>query len=200
MKRVWILLGICFLAVNIYAQEDINYQEMIEALQHSTPNVLSTDDALTLKFLQKDWTVKKGDEVLIYLPAGGRANYMFIQNKKGVFNAKLLGQVADVVGSGAMAVGLGSNNLETLVGAMKVMDKANAVSYGVDALNKIDELNISKKAKRIAGKKAEVLEWKVVDDSYMVYVKIGKKKYEIDYVSAILTNEIKLLNSENKEE
>ncbi len=191
-KVISVIVFLFFISATVFGQQKNNYAEMIEAMKHSTPNIEDKGNTLTLKFIEKNWTVKKGDEILIYLPTAGRTDFLFIQKKKGLLNAKLLGEVADIVGTGAMAVGLSSNNMDVVINAMEVSDKADAVGYGIDALNKIDDLNISKKAKKIAGKKATVLNWKNVDDDYVVYVRIGKKKYQISYAGAILTNEIKV--------
>ncbi len=198
-KLLLLLLGIALATLGSFAQEELSNQDLLNALEHATPVVKETEDALSLEFAKKEWTVKKGDEIQIYLPAIGRADYMFIQKKKAI-NTKLISQVADAVGTGALAVGLGTNNLGVLVDAMEVARKADAVGYGVDALDKIEELNISKKAKTIAGKKAKVLNWTIVDDNYVVIVKIGKQKYEVNYTGAILTNEIKILTLYNKRE
>ncbi len=193
MRKIVSIIGLLlFISATVFAQEKSNYTEIIEAMKHSTPNIEDKGNTLTLKFIEKNWTVKKGDEILILFPMAGKTDFLFIQKKKGLLNAKLLGQVADIVGTGAMAVGLSSNNMDVVINAMEVSNKADAVGYGIDALNKIDDLNISKKAKKIAGKKATVLNWKNVDDDYVVYVKIGKKKYQINYAGAILTNEIKV--------
>jgi hypothetical protein len=48
---------------------------------------------------------------------------------------------------------------EVLQGAGKVMDRARAVQYGADAIDKIGDLPISDKAKKIAGKKMKITGW-----------------------------------------
>lgn len=193
-RRISVLAVTVFLVTLSFAQQDTNYEKTIEELKHSTPNVIDTGKTLELQFMKKNWTVKKGCEILIYLPAAGHTDYMFIKPKRSVLNTKLLGKVADVVSSGALAIGLGSGSMDNVIG---VIQKANAVSYGADALERVEDLKISSKAKKIAGKKATVLHWKSVDDEYLLYVKIGKKKYQITYASAILVNEIKLTKSNN---
>lgn len=134
--------------------------------------------------------LKKGSEIQIYLPAG--KDFVFVKQKKSGFNAKLLGRLADVAGTGAVAVGLGSGNAKTLTGALKVMNTARAVQYGSDALDKIQDLPISNDAKKIAGKRMEVLDWEFTDDGYVILAKFEKKKYEIYLQEAVMADEVKL--------
>ncbi len=192
MKRIILLISSCFLVLNVFAQyEENDYEARKEAI----PNIVDTGNILSLRFMNKNWSIKKGDRILIYLPAGGKANYMFVKKKEGMLNTKLLGQVSDIVATGALAAGIGLTNIKLTLSSIELMNKASAISYGADALNKINELNISRKAKKIAGKKAKILYWKIIDGDYIVYVKIGKKKYEVNYTGAILTNEVKIIQN-----
>ncbi|MGI9527542.1 MAG: hypothetical protein ACR2MS_10575 [Weeksellaceae bacterium] len=159
------------------------------------------DDYLTMATVQEkngkllingnDW-LERGDNIQIFLPVSGR-DFLFVNRKKSKFGTQLIGGVADAVGSGAVAVGLGSSNIKVMQGAIKVMQGAHAVERGADALEKINELNISKDAKKIAGKEAEVLDWDFTEEGYLLEVKVGKKKYEIDLEEAITTQEVKLI-------
>lgn len=135
--------------------------------------------------------LKKGTRIQIYLPATGK-DFMFVNKKKSKFSMGMLSGAADIIGTGATAVALGSNNLGTVLGAVDVAHKASAVQYGVDALDKIDKLDISKEAKKIAGKQAEILDWKYTDEGYILTVLIEKKKYEVNLQEALLMQEIKL--------
>lgn len=134
--------------------------------------------------------LKKGAPIQIYLPAG--KDFVFVKQKKSVLNAKLLGKVADIAGTGAAAVGLGSGNVKTLSSAVKVMNTARAVQYGSDALDKIQDLPISNDAKKIAGTKMEILDWEFTDDGYILTAKSNKKKYEIYLQEAAIAGEVKL--------
>lgn len=199
MKDTFWLILFCivmiraFFSVNAFCQEIDDYDNIIDSLTNPKLSVLSTKDSLSFNFMDESYTIKKGDELFIYLPILGNRDYLFIEKKKGFFNTKLLKDIVDISRTGAAAVALGSNNVNTIIGALDVMNKAGSVGYGLDALEKIESLNISSSAKKIAGKKAKVLSWKLLDDNYMVYVKIEKKKYQINYVNAILAKEIKLI-------
>ena len=134
--------------------------------------------------------LKKGSQIQIYLPAG--KDFVFVKQKKSGLNAKLMGRLADVAGTGAAAVGLGSGNVKTLSSAVKVMNTARAVQYGSDALDKIQDLPISNDAKKIAGTKMEILDWIFIDDGYILTTKSDKKKYEIYLQEAAIAGEVKL--------
>lgn len=135
--------------------------------------------------------IKKGDEVQVFLPTYGK-DFYFVERKKGLINAKLVGAAADIVGTGAVAVGLGSGNFSTMSKAFNVMTKARAVSYGADAMNRINDLPISNQAKKIAGKRMEVLEWESDGIDHIITAKLGKRKYTIELENAYLIGEIKL--------
>ena len=152
--------------------------------------VTSIENRQTELVINDSISIKKGNEIQIYLPAG--KDFVFVKQKKSGINAKLLGNIADVVGTGASAVGMGSGSIKVLQGATKVLRTANAVQYGADALDKIQDLPISDNAKKIAGKKMEVLDWEFTDDGYIIVAKFEKKKYEIYLQEAIMSGELKL--------
>lgn len=134
--------------------------------------------------------LKRGSQIQIYLPAG--KDFVFVKQKKSGLNAKFLGKMADIAGAGAAAVGVGSGNLKTLSNAYKVVRTANAVQYGANALDKIQDLPISNDAKKIAGTKMEILDWEFTDDGYIITAKSDKKKYEIYLQDAAIAGEVKL--------
>lgn len=136
-------------------------------------------------------TISKGGEIQINLPAGGQ-DFIFVKPKTSGFQAKTIGRLADAAGGVAGVVGMSSGNLKTVVGATNVMRKAAAVSYGADALSRIQELPISSQAKKIAGRKAIVNGWKMTDDGYILYISIENKKYEANLQEALMAGEIKL--------
>jgi hypothetical protein len=152
--------------------------------------VTSIENRQTELVINDSISIKKGNEIQIYLPAG--KDFVFVKQKKSGLNAKLLGNIADVVGTGASAVGIGSGSVTVLQGATKVLRTANAVQYGADALDKIQYLPISDNAKKIAGKKMEFLDWEFTDDGYIILAKIEKKKYEIYLQEAVMSGEVKL--------
>ncbi|MXV38305.1 hypothetical protein GO491_06385 [Flavobacteriaceae bacterium Ap0902] len=174
---------------------------MIENNAKNDAVIEEVDDYLTMATVQEkngkllindhDW-LDKGDKIQIFLPVSGR-DFLFVNRKKSKLGTQLIGGVADAVGSGAVAVGLGSSNIKVMQGAIKVMHGAHAVERGADALEKINDLDISKDAKKIAGKEAEILDWDFEEEGYLLEVKIGKKKYEIDLEEAITTQEVKLI-------
>lgn len=134
--------------------------------------------------------MKKGDQIQVYLPAG--RDFVFVKQKKSALNAKLLGKVADIAGTGASAVGLGLGNLKVLRGTTKILNTVNVVHYGADTLDKIQELPISNSAKKIAGKKMQVQGWQFTDDGYIITAILDKKIYEIYLQEASVSGEIKL--------
>lgn len=137
-------------------------------------------------------TLSVGSKVQILLPAERGQDFLFVEKEKKFLNAKTIGVIADAVGTGATAVAIGSNDLGTLVNATDVMRKSTAVSWGVEAINKIEDLPISKQAKKIAGKKMEVLSWEFTEDGCTLKVKHNKGKYLIDLQNAINLGEVKL--------
>lgn len=157
-----------------------NAQMAVTSIQNNQ-NELVVNDSISLK---------KDGEIQIFLPAG--KDFVFVKQKKSVFSTKLLSGVADVVGSGAAAVGVGSGSVDVLRGATKVINAANSVKYGVDALDKIQELPISNDAKKIAGKKMQITEWTFTDDGYIISAILAKKKYEIYLQEAVMAGEVKL--------
>lgn len=139
--------------------------------------------------INNQYRIKKDSELQINLPYSKDFIGIAPKPKLGL---KMLGSVADIVGTGATAVGLGTNNTQVIGSAIKVMNSAKAVEYGVDALLKIDELPISKNAKKIAGKKIKVLSWEMTDDGYVLLGELDKKKYLINLQYAVMAKEISL--------
>jgi hypothetical protein len=135
-------------------------------------------------------SLKKGGLIQIYLPVG--KDFVFVKQKKSAFNAKLLGNVATIVGTGAAAVGAGTGNFNTLRGVTEVMNKANAVKYGASALEQVQSLPISNEAKKLAGTKLEIVDWEFTDNGYLLTAKSDKKKYEINLQEAIVAGEVKI--------
>ncbi len=172
MKKIFIVSVLFLSSIMIFAQ--------------------NSNNGLILNLSNQAANIKKGDTIFVNLPTVGQTDFMFIEKKKSRLNSQLIGTVADIVGAGAMAVGLGANNIDMALGAIDVANKADAISYGADALNQIDQLNISKKAKRIAGKNAIVQNWTIKEGYYIINVKIDNKKYQINYVPAAISNEIKV--------
>ncbi len=171
-----------FLAASIFlsASVSVSAQLALTSIQNNQTELVVNDSIY----------LKKGSPIQIYLPAG--KDFVFVKQKKSGLNAKLLGKMADIAGTGAAAVGMGSGNLKTLSNAYKVVRTANAVQYGANALDKIQDLPISNEAKKIAGTKMEILDWEFTDDGYIITAKSDKKKYEIYLQEAAIAGEVKL--------
>lgn len=135
--------------------------------------------------------IKENSKITVNVPAYGK-DFLFLKRKRGFFSAKLIGKVAGIVSDGAVAVGLASDNFKTLAGAIEVMEKANAVQYGADAVEKVRKLTLSKKAKKLVGKTFTVSKWERKGQMHILIGKIGRKKYQIRLEPAYLTGEIKL--------
>lgn len=173
MKKTLITLSF-FLAMHASAQMAVS------SVQNRETELLVNDSI----------TIKKGDLIQVYVPAG--KDFRFVRQKKSMLSTKLIGNLADIAGTGASAVGLGTGNIKTLQGAGRVMNTANAIHRGSDALSKIEDLPISSQAKKIAGKKMQVLGWELTDNGYVILAIAEKKKYEIFLQEAALSGEIKL--------
>ncbi|NJB82813.1 hypothetical protein [Wenyingzhuangia aestuarii] len=183
MKKIILTTILAFASVLCFAQGKTIEINSINALT-SIKNVNNT------LVLNEEYKLTIGDSILIYLPAS--EDFLFVKKKKSLLSAKLVGKVAGVVESGAMvALGTSTTSIEGLTKTLKVINTAQTIQYGADALEKINDLDISKKAKKIAGKKAEVLGWDSTNN--IIDVKVGKKKYEIHLQEAIVTKEIKLI-------
>lgn len=198
MKKVLLFLAVLVTSV-VTAQND----EEIKIIEENTG--LSYEQAMKI-YVYKDFVkdtgdalvvldsihIKKGDDIQIYLPTYDK-DFYFVEQKKGLLNAaKIAGAAAEVVGTGAVAVGLGSGNISTLSKSLNVLQKTSAIKYGTDAIDKVDKLPISKKAKRIAGKKMEVLEWENDNGVHVITAQLGKKKYLIELENAYIIGEVKL--------
>jgi hypothetical protein len=134
--------------------------------------------------------LRKGSEIQVWLPAG--KDFVFIKPKTSGLGTKLLGKVAGIAGTGAAAVGIGTGNIGVMQGAVKVMNSARAVQYSADAINQIQNLDISKNAKKIAGKKMTILDWNFQENGYIIVAEFDKKRYEIYLQEAAIAGEVKL--------
>jgi len=132
--------------------------------------------------------IKRGDLIQIFLPVFGHKDFQYVYRKKSGITAGLVAGIAGAVGMGTMALGVAGGSL----GAVKTGLQVTAIGYGADAVGQIQNLKISKSAKKIAGKKMEVLSWGADDGGYVILAKFGKKKYNIVIREAIMTGEIKL--------
>lgn len=184
MKFYFIPLFVLFFIGTTSAQEedvssDFNHKELTLEMVKDKGNKLVLDDSITIE--------KKGI-IRINLPYTGK-NFQFVNKKKSSFG-KIAKKAAGAVSSGAMAVGIGSSNIKTVNGAIQVANKADAVSYGADALEQIDDLPISNKAKKIAGKEMKVLKWKKEEGMHIITAKYKRKKYNINLEAAYVSKEI----------
>ncbi len=136
------------------------------------------------------YKIEKGGTIQIHLPSN--KDFVFVKQKKSLFSTQLIGNIAGVVGTGAATVGIGTNSIGTWEKAIKVMNTANAVQYGANAINQIENLPISDKAKKIAGKQMKVKEWNFTDDGWVITAELDKKKYEIPLQYAVMVGEVKL--------
>lgn len=175
MKKI-IIAAVLFLSANISAQ-------VVKSIENKHSELIINDTI----------SLKKGEQIQVYLPAG--QDFVFVKSKKSKFSTKLLGNVADIVGTGASAVGMGTGNIKVLENSVKVVNAARTVQYSADAIDKIQELNISDKAKKIAGKKMEILSWEFTEDGYVLTAEYDKKKYEIYLQEAIMAGEVNIMNT-----
>lgn len=140
--------------------------------------------------INKKYIIEKGGELQAYLPFTGKDFISITSESKK--KTKLLGKIAGAAATGAAAIGMGSGNLEVMSGALNVMSKARAIEWGADALEQIQDLPISQNAKKIAGAKMKVINWKYTNEGYILTTEIEKKKYNVALSDAIMMGEIKL--------
>ncbi|GIJ92806.1 hypothetical protein CAPN002_00240 [Capnocytophaga stomatis] len=137
--------------------------------------------------------LKVGSDLLVFLPYGLKKDFLTIEPKAGFLSLKNIGKVADLIGTGAMAVAVGTNNIGTAMDAISVLSKTDAISYAIDALEKINELPISKNAKKIAGKKFKITDFKINENEVvLVEGTIDNKKYIADLYNALMLGELKI--------
>lgn len=172
MKKNTIVIFSLFLAVHTSAQ--LAVQSV-----HKNDFGLIINDSINLK---------KGDLLQIHLPAGN--DFMFVK-KKSILSTKLIGNLSDIAGTGVAAIGMGSNNLKVLHDTNNIINAANAIHKGSDAISKIEDLPISKQAKRIAGKKMKIVGWEFTDNGYVILAEYETKNYEIYLQEAAISGEIK---------
>lgn len=186
MKTSFIFLLILFFSFSSYSQiystSDFEDQEELA--------VYGVKDKGNELIINDSIVIRKGENIKINLPYS-RKDFQFVEKKKSGFG-KIAKDAAGAVSTGALAVGLGSNSIGTMGGAIKVMNKADAVYYGADALEQVDKLPISKNAKKLAGQEMEVLKWEKDEGMHIITAKFGKKKYEINLEAAYVTQEILL--------
>ena len=133
--------------------------------------------------------IKKNSQLQINLPAS--KDFLFVK-KVPKINFKALGNYADLVSSGAGVVGVvGGKDISILQKSIKVMQTADKIKYSSDALQRIESLPISKTAKEIAGKTANIVNWEFTPDGYVLTVLISEKKYIIYLTEALNTEEVK---------
>lgn len=171
MKKI-IIATLVFLSATLSAQ-------VVKSIENKQTELIINDTI----------SLKKGGELQVYVPAS--KDFIFIKRKK-MIDTKLLGNVADIVGTGAAVVGVTSTNVNVLENVVKVSNTANAIENSVYTFEKIQSLPISDKAKKIAGKKMQVLSWDFTSDGYVVTAELENKKYEIYLQEAIMSGEIKL--------
>lgn len=185
MKFYFTLLFVLFFIGTGFSQQDsiadFDEKELTVEMVKDKGNKLVVNDSIAIE--------KKG-KIKVNLPFSGK-NFEFIHKKKSGFG-KIAKKAADAASSGAMAVGLGSNNIKTVRGAVEVSNKADAVSYGADALEKVNDLPISNKAKKIAGKEMKVLKWEEEEGMHILTAKYKRKKYNINLEAAYVSKEILL--------
>lgn len=165
----------------ISANSAFKAQQQIKSIQKNQTSLLINDSII----------IQVGTTIQINLPAG--KDFIFVKHKKSGFSTKLIGSVADIAGSSAAVVGLGSSSTKILQQTSKVINTANSIKYGANALENIKDLPISNEAKKIAGKTMEVLSWEFREDGYFVTTKLEKKKYEVYLQEALHSGEIKFI-------
>ncbi|SDE00451.1 hypothetical protein [Riemerella columbipharyngis] len=187
MKKI-ILLVLFFLsatATTAFAQSQT------ESL--SVTSIRANDSGVTINTVDnKVYKLNKGDTLTVYLPYNGR-DFMSIKPKR-FLNTKLLSNVADIVSDGASVVGLNTSNIGTMMTVNEIISKTAAFQYSADALEKIQDLSISKTAKKIAGKTAKILDFQFDDDSedYSAVVEINGKKYIVELATALMSGEVQI--------
>jgi len=132
--------------------------------------------------------IKQGDLIQVFLPTFGQKDFQFVYRKRSSINASSIAGITKAVGVGTMALGVAGGSLGTLTTGLQV----TSLGYGADAVGQIQNLKISKSAKKIAGKKMEVISWGADDGGYVIVAKLGKKKYNIVIREAVMTGEVKL--------
>lgn len=173
-------------------------EQIILAMMQRQKNQVSDDFVYSVKYidgkilLNEHIEVKKGDKLKVFLPYNMHTDFSSIKRKKSGF-LKKLGSVADVVKTGALAVAVGSNDLGTTIDAIEVINKTSSVSWGVEALDKLDKLSISKDAKKIAGKTFEVTDIIIKEDGESILEgTIEKKKYTAELPNVFIFGELKV--------
>lgn len=197
MKRKLLLLAVLGTSLiqaqneeveTIEANTGLSYEQAMQIYRHRD-FVEDTGEALVVL---DSIHIKEGDYIQIHLPMYDK-NFYFVEQRKNLLNASnLAGAAASAVSTGAIAVGLGSNNFSTISKAINVWQKSTAIQYGANAIDQIDKLPISKKAKRIAGKKMEVLKWENDNGIHVITAQLDNKRYLIELENAYLVGEIKL--------
>ena len=147
-----LLLFIALFTVGLGYSQEISTTDYKEDQDLAVYDVQDTGDKL---IVNDSLIVRKGGDIQINLPYS-RKDFQFVEKKKSGLG-KLAKQAANALSTGALSIALGSNNIGTMGGAIRVMNKADAVYYGADALEQVNKLPISNKAKKIAGQEMKVL-------------------------------------------
>ncbi|MRI63157.1 hypothetical protein EDM00_03985 [Ornithobacterium rhinotracheale] len=152
-------------------------------------NLEHKDDKIVITYSDGEvYNLSKGSKIHIYLPAS-KNDFLYVEPKSTL---KMIGDMAGKVSSSAFGIFATDVGGKIGAGAYELYRKTSNIEWGADAIENINNLPISKKAKKIAGKDMEVIDWEPMANGANLTAKLDGKKYSIDLLGALITGEISL--------
>lgn len=159
------------------------------------PFSLNPDGSLSVI---EDISVRAGDTLTINVPMS--ENFMFVEPKKkgGLGKLTKIGNIGGNIGSAVGSLGALGGSVGTLKTGMDIIHAGNVVYSTGSAAEEIADLNLSKKAKKLVGKKLVVVSIENPQDAAMGMGSAvakeadGKKVYDVSLLQAFYTGEILL--------
>lgn len=154
---------------------------------------LNADGSLSIG---DDISVRTGDTLTINVPMS--EDFIFVEPKKKMGLGKLtkIGNIGGDIGSAVGSIGAIGGSVGALKTGMDIMHAGNVVYSAGSAAEGIADLNLSKKAKKLVGKKLVVVSIENPQDAAMGMVSAvakeadGKKVYDVSLLQAFYTGEI----------
>lgn len=160
---------------------------------------LNADGSITIG---EDISVRTGDTLTINVPIS--EDFVFIEQKKkgGLGKLTKIGNISGNIGSAVGSLGAIGGSVGALKTGVDIMNAGNVIYSASSAAEEIAELNLSKKAQKLVGKKLTVISIEKPEDAAMAMINAvgkitdGKKLYDVSLIQAFYTGEI-LINGKH---
>lgn len=179
------------MAIALASTSFVQAQEMPAELGFN----LNADGSLSIG---EDISVCAGDTLTINVPISEDFTFVEPKKKGGLGKLTKIGNIGGNIGSAVGSLGALGGSVGALKTGMDIMHAGNVVYSAGSAAEEIADLNLSKKAKKLVGKKLVVVSIENPQDAAMGIVSAvakeadGKKVYDVSLLQAFYTGEILL--------